>query len=65
MGAIAALLLLSRFFVENLAAQGYLDISYLALILWALALELERPGGARPCSCCWRRPGCCAPTPGC
>jgi hypothetical protein len=41
-GLIAALLLLSRFFVENLAAQGYLDISYLALILWALALELER-----------------------
>ncbi|HUH79912.1 MAG TPA: hypothetical protein VLZ06_01180, partial [Solirubrobacteraceae bacterium] len=41
-GAAAALLLLSRFFVENLAAQGYLDISYLALILWALALELER-----------------------
>ncbi len=41
-GAVAALLLLSRFFVENLAAQGYLDISYLALILWALALELER-----------------------
>ena len=39
---VAALLLLSRFFVENLAAQGYLDISYLALILWALALELER-----------------------
>jgi len=41
-GLVAALLLLSRFFVENLAAQGYLDISYLALILWALALELER-----------------------
>ncbi len=41
-GAVAALLLLSRFFVENIAAQGYLDISYLALILWALALELER-----------------------
>ncbi len=40
-GVVAALLLLSRFFVENLAAQGYLDISYLALILWALALELE------------------------
>jgi hypothetical protein len=32
-GLIAALLLLSRFFVENLAAQGYLDISYLALIV--------------------------------
>jgi hypothetical protein len=42
-GAIAALLLLSRFFVENLAAQGYLDISYVALIVWAIVLELERP----------------------
>jgi hypothetical protein len=42
-GLVAALLLLSRFFVENLAAQGYLDISYLALIVWAIVLEVERP----------------------
>ncbi|HTU78714.1 MAG TPA: glycosyltransferase family 39 protein [Solirubrobacteraceae bacterium] len=42
-GLLAALLLLSRFFVENLAAQGYLDISYVALVIWAVALELERP----------------------
>ena len=42
-GLLAALLLLSRFFVENLAAQGYLDISYLALIVWAIVLEVERP----------------------
>src|SRR5664279_1262285 len=41
-GLLAALLLLSRFFVENLAAQGYLDISYLALIVWAVVLEVER-----------------------
>jgi hypothetical protein len=41
-GLMAALLLLSRFFVENLAAQGYLDISYLALIVWAVVLEVER-----------------------
>ncbi|MHB8241444.1 MAG: hypothetical protein ACYDHN_05585 [Solirubrobacteraceae bacterium] len=41
-GLIAALLLLSRFFVENLAAQGYLDISYIALIVWAAVLEVER-----------------------
>jgi hypothetical protein len=39
-GLIAALLLLSRFFLENLAAQGYLDISYLALIVWAIVLEV-------------------------
>ncbi len=42
-GVLAALLLLSRFFVENLAAQGYLDISYMALIVWAIALEVRRP----------------------
>jgi hypothetical protein len=42
-GAIAGLLVLSRFFVENLAAQGYLDISYVALLAWAAALEIERP----------------------
>jgi len=40
-GLIAALLLLSRFFLENLAAQGYLDISYLALVVWAIVLEVE------------------------
>jgi hypothetical protein len=42
-GMFAALLMLSRFFDENLAAQGYLDISYVALIVWAVALEVERP----------------------
>jgi hypothetical protein len=42
-GLVAALLVLSRFFVENLSAQGYLDISYVALIVWALVLEVERP----------------------
>ncbi|MGH2910984.1 MAG: hypothetical protein ACRDJ3_00765 [Solirubrobacteraceae bacterium] len=42
-GAIAGLLVLSRFFVENLAAQGYLDITYVALVVWATALEVERP----------------------
>jgi hypothetical protein len=41
-GLVAALLVLSRFFVENLAAQGYLDITYVALIVWAAALEVER-----------------------
>jgi len=42
-GMFAALLMLSRFFDEDLAAQGYLDISYIALIVWAVALEVERP----------------------
>ncbi len=47
-GLVAALLLLSRFFVENLAAQGYLDIAYVALIVWAIALEVERPRRGTP-----------------
>jgi hypothetical protein len=42
-GVLAGLLVLSRFFVENLAAQGYLDISYVALIVWAIVLEVHRP----------------------
>jgi hypothetical protein len=42
-GLLAALLVLSRFFDENLAAQGYLDISYVALIVWAIVLEVQRP----------------------
>jgi hypothetical protein len=47
-GLVAALLLLSRFFIENLAAQGYLDISYVALIVWAVVLEVERPRRGTP-----------------
>ena len=64
-GVIAALLLLSRFFVENLAAQGYLDISYVALIVWAIALEVSGRAAAAPCSRCSRSPACCARTRGC
>ncbi|MCW3068486.1 MAG: hypothetical protein JWL67_1111 [Solirubrobacterales bacterium] len=47
-GWIAALLVLSRFFVENLAAQGYLDIAYIGLIVWAVVLEVERPRRGTP-----------------
>jgi hypothetical protein len=47
-GVIVALLVLSRFFVENLAAQGYLDIAYVALIVWAVVLEVERPRRGLP-----------------
>jgi hypothetical protein len=39
---LAAALLLSRLFDANLAAQGYLDLTYVALIVWATALEVER-----------------------
>jgi hypothetical protein len=47
-GLVAGLLVLSRFFLENLAAQGYLDISYVALIVWAVVLEVERPRRGTP-----------------
>src|SRR2546430_8345149 len=47
-GVTAALLVLSRFFVENLAAQGYLDITYIALIVWAVVLEVQRPRRGAP-----------------
>jgi hypothetical protein len=47
-GVLAGLLVLSRFFMENLAAQGYLDISYVALIVWAIVLEVERPRRGTP-----------------
>ncbi len=48
-GVLAALLLLSRFFVENLAAQGYLDISYVALVVWAIVLEARTSSPGHAC----------------
>jgi hypothetical protein len=42
-GAVAALLVLSRLQYPFLAARGYVDIPYLALVVWAAALETERP----------------------
>jgi len=47
-GVLAGLLVLSRFFFENLAAQGYLDVSYVALIVWAIVLEVQRPRRGAP-----------------
>lgn len=47
-GAVAALLLLSRLDFPFLAARGYIDIPYMAFVFWAAALEVARPrrGGA-------------------
>jgi hypothetical protein len=47
-GAIAGLLVLSRLDYPFLAARGYVDVPYLALLAWAAALEAARPrrGGA-------------------
>jgi hypothetical protein len=42
-GLVAALLVLSRLDFPFLAARGYIDIPYLALILWAAALEASKP----------------------
>lgn len=42
-GLVAALLLLSRLDLGFLAARGYIDVPYLALIMWAAALEAEQP----------------------
>jgi hypothetical protein len=42
-GAVAALILLTRFDYEFYAAQGYLDFPYMALVVWAAALEAARP----------------------
>ncbi|HSZ68765.1 MAG TPA: hypothetical protein VK756_00225 [Solirubrobacteraceae bacterium] len=45
---LAALLMLTRLFDANLAAQGYLDLTYVALIVWATALEVQRPRRGTP-----------------
>src|SRR3712207_8404766 len=38
-GAVAAALLLTRFDYPFLAARGYIDIPYMALVVWAATLE--------------------------
>jgi hypothetical protein len=47
-GAVAALLLLTRFDFGFLAVRGYIDIPYLALVVWAVALEAARPRRGLP-----------------
>ncbi len=42
-GLVAAVLLCTRFDFPFLAARGYIDVSYLAAVVWAAALEAERP----------------------
>jgi hypothetical protein len=42
-GAIAAVLVLTRFDFPSLAVRGYIDIPYMAMIVWAGALEAARP----------------------
>ena len=47
-GALAALLLLTRFDFAFLAARGYIDVPYMALVVWAVVLEASRPRRGRP-----------------
>src|SRR6478672_5798822 len=42
-GLAAAALVCTRFDFPFLAARGYIDIPYLAFVMWAAALESERP----------------------
>ena len=42
-GVLAALILLSRLDFPYLAIRGYVDIPYLALVVWAAVLEANRP----------------------
>ena len=42
-GLVAAGLLCTRFDFPFLAARAYIDIPYLALVIWAAALEAEKP----------------------
>jgi hypothetical protein len=42
-GAVAAALLVSRFDFPFLAARGYIDIPYLAVVVWAAVIELRAP----------------------
>jgi hypothetical protein len=47
-GLIAGGLLLTRFDFPFLAARAYIDIPYLAFVVWAAALEVERPRRGMP-----------------
>src|ERR671937_521799 len=47
-GAVAAALLLTRFDYGFLAARGYIDIPYMALVVWAAVLEAQRPRRGLP-----------------
>lgn len=42
-GAVAAALLITRFDYPFLAARGYIDIPYLAVVIWAAVIEARAP----------------------
>ncbi|CAB4873367.1 unannotated protein [freshwater metagenome] len=47
-GLVAAVIVCTRFDFPFLAARGYIDIPFLALVIWAGVLEVERPRRGRP-----------------
>ena len=47
-GAFAAVLLLTRFDYAFLAARGYIDIPYMAMVVWAAAMEARKPRSGTP-----------------
>ena len=47
-GAIAAFLVLTRFDFHSLAIRGYIDVPYMATVVWAGALEAARPRRGLP-----------------
>ncbi len=47
-GVVAAVLVCTRFDLPFLALRAYLDIPYLALVVWAAALEAARPRRGAP-----------------
>ena len=51
----------TRFDFPFLAARGYIDIPYLALVVWAAALEAERPRRGLPVFVLLARGGAAAP----
>ncbi len=61
-GALAALLLLTRFDFAFLAARGYIDVPYMAIVVWAAVLEATRPRRGWPVFAAARRsPGLLRP----
>ena len=51
-GAVAAALLMTRFDYPFLAARGYIDIPYMALVVWAAAWRRAHRGAVSRCSSC-------------
>jgi hypothetical protein len=47
-GAVAAALLLTRFDYAFLAARGYIDVWYMAMVVWAAVLEAAQPRRGTP-----------------